>query len=232
MYMGFLPPCTISFTLPPSAIERGLERHSEHPTIEPIYNPAVFARAPGLSADISCLLDVPESEWHSHPIHQSLLSPTIPPALQQFLSRLERLSFSSTPAPLLAHAYTRYMGDLGGGQSIRVGMAKAYGLDVHGQGVEFYLFKQLDCSAKATTQGELKKIKDWFRAGMDRAAGDDAALKCELSQLDESMLYIADSECSGHCGGSQPGFCICSGNIRPCSACGGQWRRRGVQGDS
>jgi len=232
MYLVFLSPCAISFTLPPSAIERGLERHSEHPTIEPIYNPAVFARTPGLSADISCLLDVPESEWHSHPIHQSLFSPTVPPALQQFLGRLQTLSSSSAPAPLLAHAYIRYMGDLTGGQSIRVGMAKAYDLDAHGPGMEYYSFKQLDSSAKATTQGELKRIKDWFRAGMDRAAGDDAALKCELNQLNERVLCIANSKCSGYCGGSQPSFCICSGNIRSRSARGKQWPRRGVQGDS
>ena len=57
-----------------SALEGALERQAAHPTLEPTYNPALLARVPSLSADISHLLQVNESSWKAHPIHVELLA--------------------------------------------------------------------------------------------------------------------------------------------------------------
>ena len=85
------------------------------------------------------------------------------------MQRIEDIANSANPAPLLAHAYVRYLGDLSGGQTIRHILAKAYGLDeAAGTGVSFYAFKELR-SAKAANQGEMKRIKEWFREGMNKA---------------------------------------------------------------
>ncbi|KAJ7486166.1 hypothetical protein B0H11DRAFT_2017214 [Mycena galericulata] len=155
--------------------ERGLERHQNHPVLEPTYNPTLLARAPLLSADIAHLLGVEESAWKSHRIHQRLMAAQ-PPALETYVARIQAISDSPDPSPLLAHAYVRYLGDLSGGQTIQRALAKAYDLTMGGPGLSFYAFKELR-SSKPATQGEMKRIKDWFRAGMNKGAGDDMVVK-------------------------------------------------------
>ncbi|GBE85299.1 hypothetical protein BKA93DRAFT_826863 [Sparassis latifolia] len=96
-------------------LEHGLGQHSMHP-MSSTYKPALFARAAKISTYgyISHFLQVAESSWRAHPAHVALMDPP-PPALTAYLSRLESVSHSSDPSPLLAHAYVRYLGDLSGG---------------------------------------------------------------------------------------------------------------------
>ncbi|TFK40749.1 hypothetical protein BDQ12DRAFT_679958 [Crucibulum laeve] len=156
--------------------ERALDRHAAHPTLEPTYNPTLLARAPLLAADISYLLGVQESSWQTHPMYLSLFS-SMPGPLQDYVSRIQEISDSSDPSPLLAHSYVRYLGDLSGGQTIRHVISKAYDLDeTEGLGLSFYAFKELR-TAKPASQGEMKRIKDWFRAGMNAAGETSAAVK-------------------------------------------------------
>ncbi len=175
-----------------SAFERALDRHSSHPVLEPTYNPALLQRAPSLAADISCLLQVPESSWKTHRIHSDLMANT-PAALTEYVTRIQDLANSADPAPLLAHSYVRYLGDLSGGQTIRHTLAKAYALE-DGKGLSFYSFKELH-SSKTASLGEMKRIKDWFRGGMDAGAGDNQAVKGNVaasavhSQLDIIPIF-------------------------------------------
>lgn len=104
------------------------------------------------------------------------LQASAPAPLAAYVQRIEDLSDSPDPAPLLAHAYVRYLGDLSGGQTIRHILAKAYDLDeAAGTGVAFYAFKELR-SAKPANQGEMKRIKEWFREGMNKA-GEQQSLE-------------------------------------------------------
>ncbi|KAG6829510.1 hypothetical protein H0H92_004312 [Tricholoma furcatifolium] len=158
------------------AFEQALETHAAHPTLEPTYNPTLLARGPPLAADIAFLLDIPESTWKNHPMHLALLKDT-PPALTAYVRRIGELSASPDPSPLLAHSYVRYLGDLSGGQIIRRTIGKAYGLDEQqGSGLSFYAFKELT-SSKPATQGEMKHIKEWFRAGMNKAGDQGEKVK-------------------------------------------------------
>ncbi|MCQ6264002.1 biliverdin-producing heme oxygenase [Alcanivorax sp. MM125-6] len=164
-------------------LERQLERHSTHPTLEPTYNPALLGRATPLESDISHLLQVPVSKWQSHPLHTSLMS-NMPDQLRSYVDRIQYLSDSSDPSPLLAHSYARYLGDLSGGQIMRRTIAKAYDLDVtSGLGTEFYTFKQLSSSKKAT-QGDMKTIKDWFREGMNKCKSEES----KTAVVNEALL--------------------------------------------
>jgi len=156
-----------------SALERALDRHATHPVLAPTYNPTLLARAPSLAADISFLLQTPELSWQTHPLHAELTA-NPPPAFAQYVARLNELA-ETDPAPLLAHAYVRYLGDLSGGQFIRRRLAKAYGLE-DGRGLSFYEFSPLGGSGSATI-GDMKKIKEWYRDGMNAGAGDDRAVK-------------------------------------------------------
>ena len=96
--------------------------------------------------------------------------------MSTYAGRIASLSASPEPAPLLAHAYVRYLGDLSGGQVIRRRVARAYGLEEdNGAGVAFYEFK-LGGGGSASI-GDMKKIKEWYREGMNAGVGDDRDLK-------------------------------------------------------
>ncbi len=89
-----------------------------------------------------------------------------PSALTEYIERIQDLVNSEDPSPLLAHSYVRYLGDLSGGQNIRTTLSKAYGLSAE-DGLSFYVFKELQTSKPASI-GEMKRIKDWFRDGMNK----------------------------------------------------------------
>ncbi|KAG1748568.1 hypothetical protein EDB19DRAFT_210682 [Suillus lakei] len=160
-------------------LERGLETHASYPTLQPTYNPTLLARTPSLSQDISYLLGVPEAEWQTHPSHCSLMA-SPPKPFVEYTTRLRELSGSSDPTCLLAHAYVRYLGDMSGGQFIRRRIAKAYDLDTdRGDGIRFYDFKKLD-SSESANMGDLKKIKEWYRDGMNTGIGEDTTVKAAV----------------------------------------------------
>ena len=158
-----------------SNLERALEKHSTHPVLAPTYNPALFNRTASLSADISHFLQLPESSWLSHPIHVALTT-SPPEAFAAYTSRIQHLA-NDDPAGLLAHAYVRYLGDLSGGQFIKRRITKAYGLEDDGRGVTFYEFGKLGGEAGVGTIGDMKKVKEWYRVGMNEGVGKDEAIK-------------------------------------------------------
>ncbi|TDL22124.1 heme oxygenase [Rickenella mellea] len=162
-------------------LEQALERHSAHPVLSPTYSPALLNRAPALASDISHLLQTSEASWQSHPLHQSLTS-SPPQGLTAYTSRISAISDSADPSPLLAHSYVRYLGDLSGGQIVRRQVVKAYGLQNDGGlGSSFYEFKQLG-GEKSGNIGDLKKIKEWYRDGMNQGAGDNPDRKFAIVQ--------------------------------------------------
>ncbi|KAH7337081.1 hypothetical protein B0J17DRAFT_574152 [Rhizoctonia solani] len=171
-----------------NTIEEGLETHSTNLVLAPTYRPALLGRASRLSADIAYLLDTAEDEWQLTPLYRSLVSAP-PKGLRDYVAHLEGLTVSKDStdnARLLAHSYVRYLGDLSGGQTIRNRMAKVYDLPDTGAGASFYDFGSLQGNSgtgeKKTSQGDLLKIKEWYREGMNEAVGDDKAMKEALVQ--------------------------------------------------
>ncbi|KIL67978.1 hypothetical protein M378DRAFT_159228 [Amanita muscaria Koide BX008] len=178
-----------------SALEQALEQHAAHPALESTYNPSLLARTSSLSADISHFLQLPEDAWKFHPIFVNLTT-NMPPILAAYIARLQLLSSTPTtsafdgPTQLLSHAYVRYLGDLSGGQIARYAIATAYDLKEpfvvdaaaadsgssdqplfsygHVPGVTFYAFQSLH-SNKPANQGEIKRIKLWFKDSMNSA---------------------------------------------------------------
>ena len=99
----------------------------------------------------------------------------------------------------------RYLGDLSGGQFIRRRIAKAYALE-DGAGVSFYEFKQLGGSG-SSSMGDMKKIKEWYREGMNNGVGNDVELKGTVmasSDVNSETNARVDHTNSGHPGGSEP----------------------------
>jgi len=157
------------FTTSTSALEKGLERHATYPTLEPTYNPPLLARTPSISSDIRYYLQV--DDWQSHPLHKNLLSISFSAGTQlsAYINRINGVANQQDPSLLLAYSYLSYMGNLSGGQVARHNIAKAYGLDEAAKsGIALYSYKELT-SAKPASLGEMKRIKEWFRKGMDLA---------------------------------------------------------------
>ncbi|KAL3945633.1 MAG: hypothetical protein SGBAC_000289 [Bacillariaceae sp.] len=86
--------------------------------------------------------------WHSHTPKTSL-------ATQDYIDRIQYLS-ANRPLLLLAHAYTRYLGDLSGGKVLARVAKKALHLD--DDGLAFYQFPGVE---------SLKLFKDKYRAALD-----------------------------------------------------------------
>lgn len=86
---------------------------------------------------------------------------TIHPATERYVARLRAVG-TSLPA-YAAHAYTRYLGDLSGGQFIRKVMQRRFGFDTNGVG--FYLFDEI---------ADPQEFKQTYRDELDQVDWDDA----------------------------------------------------------
>ncbi len=64
------------------------------------------------------------------------------PATAAYAARIEETG-RTWPAGYVAHHYTRYLGDLSGGQVIRGIAERTWGFDRKGDGVRFYVFEQI-----------------------------------------------------------------------------------------
>ncbi|MDL5156786.1 heme oxygenase (biliverdin-producing) [Actinomycetospora termitidis] len=81
------------------------------------------------------------------------------PATQRYVDAIE--ATAEWPGGFVAHHYTRYLGDLAGGQAIRGLLPRVYG--VTGGGVAFYDFREL---------GSTPRFRDRYRALLDDAPWD------------------------------------------------------------
>ncbi|QXJ26562.1 biliverdin-producing heme oxygenase [Actinomadura graeca] len=82
-------------------------------------------------------------------------------ATRRYCDRLREVCFDWAGG-FVAHHYTRYLGDLSGGQVIARRLKGAYGLD-DGEGLRFYQFT-----------GRPKALKDRYRVLLDTAPWDEA----------------------------------------------------------
>ncbi|MFJ8045023.1 heme oxygenase (biliverdin-producing) [Kitasatospora sp. NPDC096147] len=129
------------------ALEGRAAELAEHPVIGRFIDPALF-RTAALEAD---LLHLRGEGWRDGLVAL--------PATAAYAARLEEL-VETWPAGYLAHHYTRYLGDLSGGQIIRGIAEKTWGFEKKGAGVHFYVFDQIDNPAA---------FKRDYRAKLDAA---------------------------------------------------------------
>lgn len=108
-----------------AALEQGLLANAKDPRVGPLVRPEVF-RVAAIDADLAFLQIASSAER---------------PATRTYVDRLELLA-STNPVLLVAHAYTRTLGDLSGGQLLKRNVQRALGLDERG-GCAFYDFPQI-----------------------------------------------------------------------------------------
>jgi heme oxygenase len=123
---------------------------------------AALVRGPALAADLA---------WLSGQAWRGSLEPL--PATERYVKRIREVCFTSRSA-FVAHHYTRYLGDLSGGQIIRHHLRRVYGLTT--DGLRFYTFDEI---------AKPKRFKDAYRALLDETAwdaGDRTSLIAEANE--------------------------------------------------
>ncbi|MGW5635615.1 biliverdin-producing heme oxygenase [Streptomyces sp. NPDC003832] len=83
------------------------------------------------------------------------------PATRAYADRVRECA-REWPAGYIAHHYTRYLGDLSGGQIIRDRAEKAWGFEKKGDGVRFYVFEEV--ANPAAFKRNYRELLDGVRA--------------------------------------------------------------------
>lgn len=133
-----------------SAMEEEMEKHHNHPIISKINFPELH-RKHSLEQDLSYYYG---GNWRE----EIKLSP----AGAAYVQRIREVS-EKEPHLLVAHSYTRYLGDLSGGQILKNIAQTAMNLS-DGQGLAFYEFDQI---------ADDKAFKVKYRQALDELPIDD-----------------------------------------------------------
>ncbi|GAB2840814.1 biliverdin-producing heme oxygenase [Streptomyces deserti] len=112
------------------ALESGAARLASDPVAGPFVRPELF-RLAALERDLAHLRG---PGWRS--------TLTALPATRAYAARIEECA-RGWPAGYIAHHYTRYLGDLSGGQIIRDRAERTWGFAKKGDGVRFYVFEEI-----------------------------------------------------------------------------------------
>lgn len=127
-----------------SAMEEEFDRLKDHPVVSKIYFPLLHRRS-SLEQDLNYYFG---SDW------KASLTPSKP--AQAYVERIHQVA-QDCPELLVAHSYTRYLGDLSGGQILKKIAVNAMNLQ-EGEGTAFYEFEAID---------DEKAFKNKYRAAMD-----------------------------------------------------------------
>lgn len=134
-----------------SAMEEEMEKHRQHPIVGKINFPQLN-RKQTLEQDLSYYFG---ANWRG----EIQLSP----AGEAYVQRIREIS-QTEPELLIAHSYTRYLGDLSGGQILKNIAVTAMNLS-EGQGTAFYEFADIT---------DEKGFKTQYRQTLDELPIDDA----------------------------------------------------------
>lgn len=140
-----------------SAIEESLETHRNHPLVGALYFPELN-RKQNLEKDLAFYYG---DNWRSE------IAPL--KAGQVYVDRIREIS-NTDPVCLIAHAYTRYMGDLSGGQALKGIVRSALNLPSD-RGTALYEFDQLP------TVEAKRAFKETYRQALDSLSVDEETIQ-------------------------------------------------------
>jgi heme oxygenase len=131
-------------------LETAIAQHQQHPIISQIYFPQLN-RQIALEKDMVFYYG---SEW------LKIIRPGT--SALNYMTRIRQIA-AREPVLLIGHAYTRYMGDLSGGQMLQKIAQTALNLSGY-EGTYFYTFEQIP---------DKKNFKDGYRQALDSLPIDD-----------------------------------------------------------
>jgi len=121
---------------------------------DPVAAPFLSARLSRMTALESDLAFLMGPQWRDRIVPL--------PTTQRYIDRIREVQDQGWAGGYIAHHYTRYLGDLSGGQAIRRLMQRQFGFETNGVG--FYLFDEI---------GDPKQFKETYRAQLDATGWDD-----------------------------------------------------------
>jgi heme oxygenase len=156
-----------------TAMEEEMERHKDHPILSKLYFPELNRKS-ALEQDLFYYYG---ANWREE------VQPS--EAGQAYVARIREIS-DSDPVLLISHLYTRYLGDLSGGQVLK-GIAQTAMNLPGGQGTQFYEFADIP---------DEKAFKNNYRQAMDELPIDqetadrivdeaNAAFKMNMNMFEE-----------------------------------------------
>ncbi|MDJ0697996.1 heme oxygenase (biliverdin-producing) [Mastigocoleus sp. MO_188.B34] len=131
-------------------LEAAVQKHQNHPIVSKIYFPELNRKA-NLEKDL---------EFYYGKNWRQKITPS--PTTKSYVNHIRKLSASS-PELLIGHTYTRYMGDLSGGQMLQKVAQSTLKLEGY-QGTSFYHFEQIP---------DKKAFKNKYREALDALPIDD-----------------------------------------------------------
>ncbi len=131
------------------ALEAAAERMKNDPVAAAFITPKL-TRLPAIEADLQFLLG---DDWREK------ISPL--PTTERYVQRIREVA-ATWNGGFIAHHYTRYLGDLSGGQIIRTLMQRQFGFETNGVG--FYLFGDI---------AKPKEFKETYRTQLDAVDWSD-----------------------------------------------------------
>jgi heme oxygenase len=134
-----------------TAMEEEMERHKDHPIVSKIYFPELN-RKTSLESDLAYYYG---NNWREQ------VAPS--EAGKAYVQRIREVS-ETAPEFLVAHSYTRYLGDLSGGQILKGIAQRAMNLQ-DGEGTAFYEFEEIS---------DEKGFKNKYRQAMNALDIDEA----------------------------------------------------------
>ncbi|XP_063784595.1 heme oxygenase 1 isoform X2 [Pseudophryne corroboree] len=149
------------------ALEEEIEYNKENPVFSPVYFPLELHRKAALEQDL---------EYFYGPQWRGKI--TCPKSTKNYVDRLHHVGHKE-PELLVAHAYTRYLGDLSGGQVLKKIAQKALQLPITGEGLAFFTF---DYVTNAT------KFKQLYRSRMNSIEMDKASKQRVLEEAKTAFL--------------------------------------------
>jgi heme oxygenase (biliverdin-producing, ferredoxin) len=133
-----------------SAMEEEMAKHKDHPILGKMYFPELDRKA-SLEQDLAYYFG---GNWRDQ------VAPSA--ATQEYVARIHAIA-DTDPVLMVAHLYTRYIGDLSGGQILKKIAQNA--MNLTDGGLSFYEFPQIP---------DEKAFKHMYRKAMDELPVDDA----------------------------------------------------------
>lgn len=146
------------------AIEEELLINKDHPAIQPIYF-TELNRKDSLSEDLNYYYGI---DW------STIIEPS--PATKIYIERIHNIG-KKQPELLVAHSYTRYLGDLSGGQILKKIARGAMNLSDE-RGTKFYDFEQIE---------DDKVFKNEYRSALDMIPLSDEQISSIVSEANISF---------------------------------------------
>ncbi len=143
-----------------AALEAAASTFATDPIAAPFIT-AKLTRLPALEADLEYLIG---ADWRTR------ITPV--PTTERYVTRIDEIADAGWAGGFVAHHYTRYLGDLSGGQFIGKLMSRQFELGTNGIG--FYVFDEIADPAA---------FKDVYREQLDAAPWDAAEAERVIDEV-------------------------------------------------